>query len=120
MSSQKARHLSHGRDPAVKNHAEFIWSVADMLRGDYKRSEYRKVMLPLTGLRRLDCILAPSKEQVLARDAKLERRLADKGPVLSRITDVQFHNASRCFGNGTRAINDPEERERYQMQIWDR
>ena len=46
--------------------ASFIWSVADLLRGDYKQSEYGKVILPLTVLRRLDCVLEPTKAAVLA------------------------------------------------------
>ena len=50
----------------IRNHAAFIWSVADLLRGDYKQSEYGKVILPLTVLRRLDCVLEPTKEEVLA------------------------------------------------------
>jgi type I restriction enzyme M protein len=37
----------------------FIWSVADLLRGDYKQSDYGKVILPFTVLRRLDCVLTP-------------------------------------------------------------
>ncbi|QDT48916.1 putative type I restriction enzymeP M protein [Symmachiella dynata] len=45
----------------------FIWSVADLLRGDYKQSEYGRVILPLTVLRRLDCVLEPTKESVLAK-----------------------------------------------------
>lgn len=44
----------------------FIWSVADLLRGDYKQSDYGKVILPFTVLRRLDCVLAESKSAVLA------------------------------------------------------
>jgi type I restriction-modification system DNA methylase subunit len=52
------------------NHASFIWSVADLLRGDYKQSEYGKVILPLTVLRRLDCVLEPTKQAVLSRAAK--------------------------------------------------
>jgi type I restriction enzyme M protein len=51
-------------DGDVDNFSEkvsFIWSVADLLRGDYKQSEYGKVILPLVVLRRLDCVLAPSK-----------------------------------------------------------
>jgi len=43
----------------------FIWSIADLLRGDYKQSEYGRVILPLTVLRRLDCVLAASKPAVL-------------------------------------------------------
>ncbi len=48
-----------------KEKANLIWQVADLLRGDYKRSDYGKVILPLTVLRRLDCVLKPTKEQVL-------------------------------------------------------
>jgi type I restriction enzyme M protein len=44
----------------IKSHAAFIWSVADLLRGDYKQSEYGKVILPLTVLRRFECVLAPN------------------------------------------------------------
>ena len=51
----------------VRNHAAFIWSVADLLRGDYKQSEYGKVILPFTVLRRLDCVLEANKAKVLKR-----------------------------------------------------
>jgi hypothetical protein len=43
-----------------------LWSVADLLRGDYKQSDYGKVILPFTVLRRIDCVLAPTREAVLA------------------------------------------------------
>lgn len=46
--------------------SSFIWSVADLLRGDYKPHEYGQVILPFTVLRRLDCVLAPTKDKVLA------------------------------------------------------
>ena len=46
------------------NLSSFIWSVADLLRGDYKQSDYGKVLLPFTVLRRLDCVLEPTKEAV--------------------------------------------------------
>ncbi len=52
-------------ETTIKTHADFIWSVADLLRGDYKQSEYGKVILPLTVLRRLDCVLEPTKDAVL-------------------------------------------------------
>ena len=70
----------------INNHAGFIWSVADLLRGDYKQSEYGKVILPLTVLRRLDCVLEPTKAAVLARAEKLERpgREHRAGALLSR------------------------------------
>lgn len=48
-----------------KDMANFIWSICNLLRGPYKRNEYRKVILPLTILRRLDCTLEPTKNDVL-------------------------------------------------------
>ena len=48
----------------VKESANFIWSIADLLRGDYKQSDYGKVILPLTVLRRLDCVLQDTKADV--------------------------------------------------------
>ena len=47
------------------NLSSFIWSVADLLRNSYKQSDYGKVILPFTVLRRLDCILEPTKDRVL-------------------------------------------------------
>jgi type I restriction enzyme M protein len=52
----------------------FIWSVADLLRGPYKPAQYGRVILPLTVLRRLDCVLEPTKDDVLAKAKKLEGR----------------------------------------------
>ncbi|MDO8748497.1 MAG: class I SAM-dependent DNA methyltransferase [Candidatus Omnitrophota bacterium] len=49
-----------------KESANFIWGIADLLRGDYKQSEYGRIILPLTVLRRLDCVLEPTKEAVLS------------------------------------------------------
>ena len=74
----------------------FIWSVADLLRGPYKPNKYRDVMLPLTVLRRLDCVLEPTKDRVL----EAREKWADKGKgileaKLTHITDVPFYNTSR-------------------------
>jgi len=63
--------MTAGQTDTTRNHAAFIWSVADLLRGDYKQSEYGKVILPLTVLRRFDCVLAPTKDAVLERAAQL-------------------------------------------------
>jgi len=46
--------------------AAFIWSVADLLRGDFKQSQYGRVILPFTLLRRLECVLEPTKDNVLS------------------------------------------------------
>jgi len=81
-------------DATIKNHAAFIWSVADLLRGDYKQSEYGKVILPLTVLRRLDCVLEPTKAAVLARAAKLRGQVENVGPVLRAEAREQFYNTS--------------------------
>jgi type I restriction enzyme M protein len=83
----------------AENHsqlASFIWSICNLLRGPYKRNEYRKVILPLTVLRRFDCILAPTKAAVLKEHAAIKT----KGENiirhrLSQITDVPFFNLSK-------------------------
>ena len=74
----------------------FISAVADLLRGDYKQADYGKVILPFTVLRRLDCVLAPTKATVLARYEALKGgQLKNLDPVLNRITGVSFHNTSK-------------------------
>ena len=80
--------------PSIKNHAAFIWSVADLLRGDYKQSEYGKVILPLVVLRRLDCVLEPTKAAVLARHGKLKGSIENIEPVLCAVSGEQFFNTS--------------------------
>ena len=78
----------------IKNHAAFIWSVADLLRGDYKQSEYGRVIMPLTVLRRLDCVLDATKPQVLERHAKLKGTIDNIEPVLEAVSGEQFFNTS--------------------------
>ena len=79
-----------------KEKAKLIWNIADLLRGDYKRSDYGKVILPLTVLRRLDAVLAPTKEKVLAFLPKVEK-LSDsaKDLTLNKVAGVNFHNRSQ-------------------------
>lgn len=74
----------------------FIWSVADLLRGPYKPAQYGRVVLPLTVLRRLDCVLEPTKDKVLAKHASMKgSKVENIEPILNRITGVPFHNTSR-------------------------
>lgn len=74
----------------------FIWSVADLLRGDYKQSEYGRVILPFTVLRRLDCVLAPTKAQVLAEAEKKAAAGLNPDPFLKRIVGTAgFYNVSK-------------------------
>ncbi len=70
----------------------FIWSVADLLRGDYKASEYGRVILPLVVLRRLDCVLEPTKAAVLERNATL--KIQNREPVLMQDAGFTFYNVS--------------------------
>ena len=82
-------------DKTTNNYGAFIWSVADLLRGVYKQSEYGRVILPLTVLRRLDCVLEPTKEKVLERADKLPEYLENRGPVLEHIAGQSFYNTSK-------------------------
>jgi len=92
-------------DAAIRNHAAFIWSVADLLRGDYKQSEYGRVILPLVVLRRLDCVLEPTKATVLKRKAELEDRIQNLEPVLQAASGQQFFNTSPL--DFRRLLDDP-------------
>lgn len=74
--------------------SSFIWSVADLLRGDYKQSEYARVILPFTVLRRLDCVLEATKPAVLVEfDAKTKAGLNPE-PFLLRKAGQSFYNTS--------------------------
>lgn len=81
------------------NHGEivsFLWGVADLIRDTFKRGKYQDVILPLTVLRRLDCVLASTKEEVLRRQAELRGRgLQDLHDQLCRASGFAFYNTSR-------------------------
>lgn len=76
--------------------ANFIWSICNLLRGPYKRSEYRKVILPLTVLRRFECLLEPTRQAALAEFQTLKtkpERVQQKR--LQQVTGHRFYNLSR-------------------------
>ena len=80
------------------NHSEiasFIWGVADLIRDTFKRGKYQDVILPLTVLRRLDSVLAPTKRKVLAVQAKYRGRIENLDPQLRRASGFAFYNTSR-------------------------
>jgi len=81
------------------NHSEivsFLWGVADLIRDTFKRGKYQDVILPLTVLRRLDCVLADTKDTVLARQAQLKSKgLEDLDAQLRRASGFAFYNTSR-------------------------
>lgn len=74
----------------------FLWSVADLLRGPYKPAQYGRIILPLTVLRRLDCVLEPTKDKVLAKAAELKgTKVENVEAVLNRAAKASFHNTSK-------------------------
>jgi type I restriction-modification system DNA methylase subunit len=74
--------------------SSFIWSVADLLRGDFKQSEYGRVILPFTVLRRLDCVLTPTKEAALKEHAARQAAGIAFEPFVKRKTSLDFYNVS--------------------------
>ena len=80
------------------NHSEivsFLWGIADLIRDTFKRGKYQDVILPLTVLRRLDCVLAPTKAKVMETQAKFKGKLDDLGGQLRKASGFAFYNTSR-------------------------
>lgn len=79
------------------DHVNLIWQIADLLRGPYRPPQYERVMLPMTVLRRFDCVLAPTKAKVLAEHEKRKGgKLGDDAldKMLNRAAGQRFHNHS--------------------------
>jgi type I restriction enzyme M protein len=90
----------------LNNHANLIWGIAELLRGDYKQSEYGRVILPLVVMRRLDQALEATKKDVLDKVADLERRGIDNMErSLRGATGLQFFNRSPL--TFPQLLNDP-------------
>ncbi len=74
----------------------FIWSVANLLRGPYRPNQYKDVMLPMTVLRRLDCVLEPTKDKVLNKFKSLKGgKVKNLEPILNKVAGQAFHNTSK-------------------------
>ncbi len=82
--------------------ANLIWSIAELLRGDYKQSDYGKVILPFTLLRRLDCVLAPTKAAVLREHEARKDLGIDPAYFLEKVSGYRFYNTSRFDLNALR------------------
>ena len=88
--------------------ADFIWSICNLLRGPYKRNEYRKVILPLTVLRRFDCLLAPTKQQALEEFKTIKTKPETVvRSLLQKITSRQFYNLSKL--DLKKLLDDPNQ-----------
>ena len=88
--------------------ANFIWSICNLLRGPYKRNEYRKVILPLTVLRRFDCLLTPTKRKVLDEHPEIKAKPETVvRSLLEKITGRSFYNLSKL--DFTKLLDDPNQ-----------
>ena len=88
--------------------ANFIWSICNLLRGPYKRNEYRKVILPLTVLRRFDCVLAATKKDMLAAAKKTKGQSQTmRNIALQSASGRDFYNTSRL--DFQRLLDDPNQ-----------
>jgi len=94
------------RPPAIQTNANLIWAIAELLRGDYKQSDYGKVILPLVVMRRLDQVLEPTKDKVLAGAESLaETGITTTELLLREAAGQQFFNRSRL--DFPRLLDDP-------------
>jgi len=90
----------------AQTNANLIWKIADLLRGPYQPNQYGDVILPFTILRRLDCILEPTKDEVLAEYKKIASTKVDPDVMLKAKFKLPFYNTSRwSFAS---LIGDPE------------
>jgi type I restriction enzyme M protein len=92
----------------MPNHSEianFIWSIADLIRDAFKRGKYQDVILPLTVLRRIDAVLEPNKSVVLERYRQLKGRLDNLDPPLRAAAGYAFYNTSQYTFE--RLLDDP-------------
>ena len=89
----------------VREVANFIWTVADLLRDHYKRSKYADVILPFTVLRRLDCVLEPTKDEVFEKYKQYGDKLDDPSGLLKKASGYSFYNTSNY--NFEKLLDDP-------------
>ena len=83
-----------------------IWNIAELLRGDYKQSEYGRIVLPFTLLRRLDCMLEPTKDKVLEEYARRKDSGVPLDAALLAASDLRFYNISQW--NFAKLKGDPD------------
>jgi type I restriction enzyme M protein len=82
----------------MANHGEivsFIWNVADLIRDSFKRGHYQDVILPFTVLRRIDAVLAPTRQKVHETYTKLKGKLDNLDPQLCKASGFAFYNTSK-------------------------
>ena len=96
---------------AFKQHGDIIWTIANLLRGPYRPPQYRRVMIPLTVLRRLDCVLEETKEKVIAEHKKLKAEGKYDGETIEKMINrkfkLTFHNTSEFTFQ--KLLGDPDK-----------
>lgn len=85
----------------------FIWSIADLIRDTFKRGKYQDVILPFTVLRRFDCVLEPTKEEVLAAYNHYKDKLDNLDPLLCKKSGFAFYNS--CPYDFEKLLDDPKQ-----------
>jgi type I restriction enzyme M protein len=93
--------------------ADFIWNIANKLRGPYRRPQYRKIMLPLIVLRRLDCVLEPTKDKVLEQYGVLKKKGLSEAAIEKTLAKVASKDRQQPVYNVSRftfpkLLGDPE------------
>lgn len=78
-----------------QNLADFIWNVADVLRGDFKQSIYGRIILPFTLLRRLECVLEPTRDKVRSQYQAMKASGVDMDLILPTTAGATFYNVSQ-------------------------
>lgn len=84
----------------------FVWSVADLLRGEFSQSDYGDHALPFLVLRRFDCVLEATKAEVIAKAKSFEGKIDNVGPILERVTGAPFYNLHPLTLTGL--LSDPK------------
>ena len=82
--------MSHPK--GFQDKVSLIWAVADILRGDFKPHEYGQTILPFVVLRRLECALETTKDQVIAKSKSLEGKIKDLEAILNKESGHTFYN----------------------------
>ena len=95
----------------------FIWDLADLLRGVYKRNEYQKVILPFTVLKRFDCVLADTKKDVVNAYNKYKDQIENLEHLLITTSKHDFYNYSRY--DFKTLLEDPEHIEQNLLHYLD-
>jgi type I restriction enzyme M protein len=93
------------QQPGFSDKVAFIWSCAELLRGDVKAHEYGQYVLPFLVLRRLECALEPTKAAVIAKAAGLDPNAPGSDKILRKIAGHGFYNTSPL--DLTKLLNDP-------------